>query len=109
MTDRLNPRYLITRGVLLTLLVALIWAFLFVQDALSKGTRTFARWTCPCMFYEQRDLEYCLGTIPGGDFEVPGFIKFDIDTDQQRVTVSALGIASASAVRVPGRQCVLEK
>ncbi|MEM1140964.1 MAG: hypothetical protein AAGI88_00115 [Pseudomonadota bacterium] len=109
MTDRLSPGYIITRGSILALVIALVWAFLFIQDALSKGTRTFARWTCPCMFYEQRDFEYCLATLPGGDIEVPGFMKFDIDTQEQRVTVSALGIAEATAVRVPGRQCVLER
>ena len=92
---------------LLLILVPVTWASVQLADIGPKVTRMSVRWICPCVFMEGRDVEYCVSTVPSGGVDLSPWLSVQQHSEQQRVSVRALGLFPSTAQYEPGFSCTL--
>ena len=100
---RFAKAFLIIAGVLAVLGFGLWHFFLKDQVAFADVASAYvAKQTCSCVFVAERELASCLT-----DF-TQDVSQLDVTQAEGRVTASALGLISSTAIHQPDLGCVLE-
>lgn len=105
------PRFGRQAFIVLMACCAAAFAFVgaWVLDAADKTSHMYVRWTCPCLFVEGRSLDYCLDNAPDRGVGAHTAYRIDIEEESQRVSFSLGPLAKASAQRIPGQLCVVDR
>lgn len=69
-----------------------------------KAANIATRWVCPCMFVEDRTLQYCMDYLP---IDVGELVSVQADPASRTVTATSLLVFQSKARHEPGLGCLM--